>query len=177
MRILIIEDNPQHILSAEKFAKECGHEVAMAKSYDEAEKALCGENRFGSDKPIKNFDVVLTDLMLPVSNNGMAYPEKFLGTEQPYGLTLAFTAMRLGTKAIGILSGGVNHHHHPILWALDAMGGYTGKPFMIGDTTFLCSSTGPWIEGLEQEDPLYYAKDWMEFWLMLMNARSPMAQL
>lgn len=176
MKILIIEDNEKHLQSARKFADECGHTVTIAKNYDEAEEALCGEDRFGRHEPVKAFDVVLTDLMMPASKTGLGTTD-YIGTEQPYGLNLLMVAMRTGVKAVGLLTDG-NHHSHPMTWALDTMRGYVGKPFMIGDVTVLCSSNGPLIyNNIESSDPLYGAKDWMEFYLMVMSARSPMQAL
>jgi CheY-like chemotaxis protein len=192
MRILIIEDKPKHILSAEKFAKECGKEVVIVKSYDEAEKALCGEDRFGRGEPVKNFEVVLTDMMLPASLTGIGNYDKkkaVEGTEQPYGLSLMMLAMRTGVKAVGLLTDG-GHHDHPLTWALDTLRGYgDGEHFTIGDVTVLCASDGPRFTQKYRKDeedkprhvpagdPLEGAKDWMEFWLMLMSACGPQKQL
>lgn len=193
MRILIIEDKEKHLLSAKKFAEECGHPVTIVTDYDAAEKALSGDDRFGREKTIKNFDVVMSDLMMPASKNGMGSPAEFAGKEQPYGLSLIMLAMRTGVKAVGILTDG-GHHNHPMIWALDTLRGYDGKPFAIGETTILCASNGPvftdssWDNALQKfvadkpnhvpkSDPLYGAKDWMEFYLMLMAARSPMQAL
>lgn len=188
MRILIIEDDEKHILSAKKFAQECGHEVTIVTSYDEAEKALCGDDRMAREEPIKNFDVVMTDLFLPCSAEGLGDPGTFWLVDQPYGLTLALLAMRTGVKAVGIFTDG-NHHSHPMIWALDTLRGYFGQSFRIGDATLLCTSRGPTLrrrlrdeEGeklciVPDDSPLLWAKDWMEFWLMLMSSRSPFEQL
>lgn len=191
MRILIIEDKEKHLLSAQKFANECGHDVTIAKNYEEAEKALCGEDRFGRKEPVKNFDVVLTDMMLPASLEGIGDYDvrtKLKDAELPYGYQILLLAMRLGIKAVGILTDG-GHHAHPMVWALDTLGGYSGKPFVIGDITILCCSNGPRFSKKyvwDKEDkpnhvpegsPLEGAKDWMEFWLMLMSARSPLQPL
>ena len=168
MNILIIEDKEKHILSAEKFATESGHSVTIATTYDEAEKALCGEDHFGRKDPVTNFDVVLTDMFLPASRSGLADPSEFRGTEQPYGLSFMLLAMRTGVKTIGLLTDG-NHHANPMIWALDTLRGYDGKPFTIGDTTVLCSSNGfflsHWNETdspkfVPEGDPLEGAKDW-----------------
>lgn len=185
MRILIIEDKAKHILSAEKFAKECGHEVVIATSYDDAEKLLCSnneeydnDNRFGRRAFVHTFDVVLTDLLLPVSVTGQS--NRDISGEMPYGLSLIILAMRTGVKKIGLLTDG-GHHDHPFIWALDPLGGYDGKPFTIGDITVMCSSNGPifhkkysWEEDLPNHvqagDPLEGAKDWMTFFMRLMNA-------
>ncbi len=177
MKILVIEDSQRHLLSAEKFAKDCGHEVTIVTTYDEAEKALCGDDRFGRKEAKKNFDVVLSDLFLPASVSGLGNPSEFRNTSQPYGLSLAFLALRTGVKAVGILTDG-SHHGNPMTWALDSLRGYDGKPFIVGEATILFSSNGPGMyDNIERTDPLYGAKDWMEFWLLLLNARSPLQEL
>lgn len=181
MRILIIEDKEKHILSAEKFAQECEHEVTIARSYAEAEVALCGDDHFGRENPVKNFEVVMTDMFLPTSPIGLGRPQDFMETEQPYGLTLLLLAMKTGVKAVGILTDG-NHHQNPMTWALDTLGAYDGpKAFTIGNTTVLCSSNGPTLSredgNLPEGDPLMYAKNWMKFWQKLMNTRSPLQEL
>lgn len=187
MRILIIEDKAQHILSAEKFANECGHDVVIVKSYDEASKEFLGFDR-QADKPDKlpqKFDVVLTDLLMPASSIGLSDSSKFAGIEQPYGLNIILLAMSRGVKAIGLLSDG-SHHDHPCSIALDGAGGYRGRPIKTGDVTLLCSTNGPsfssfydpaHVQYVPVGDPLDGAKDWMEFWLQLMNSRSPFDQL
>ncbi len=192
MKILIIEDKDKHILSAQKFTNECGHEVVIAKTYDEAEKCLNGKHRTSEQisEIEKRFDVVMTDMFLPATENGLscAAGDVFGGTEQPYGLNFVLLAMRNGIKAIGLFTDG-GHHDSPMTWALDNLGGYSGTPFTVGDVTVLCCSNGPiftrkWKADdkdlpshVPAGDPLEGAKDWMEFFLMLMNARSPFQTL
>ena len=191
MRILIIEDKPQHILSAEKFAGECGHDVVIAKSYEEAEVILNlghdGPTGWkNKDKILQKFDVVLTDLMLPAALYGLGSNElkaKFQVTQQPYGLIFILVALRHGVKAIGLLSDG-NHHEHPMVWGMDLV---DNVPIRIGDTVILSNTySGSYYshynkpdspEYVPEGDPLDGAKDWMEFWLMLMSHRSPIEPL
>jgi CheY-like chemotaxis protein len=191
MHILLIEDKEKHLLSAARFAAQCGHKVTIATSYEEAEKHLYGECDYGSHWP-KNepekFDVVLTDLLLPASLTGIGNSDvrkKFEGSEQCYGLGFVLLAMKQGVKAIGLFTDG-NHHNHPMIWAMDTLGGYDAKPFTVGDTTVMFASNGPYISSYNKEgetnhvpkgDPLDGAKDWLEFWLMLINSRSPFAPL
>lgn len=140
MKILIIEDKPLHILCAEQFAKESDHEITILTTYHEAEKALCGEDRFGRKPYEQKFDVLLTDLLLPASKAGQGN-DNYTGQQMPYGVVLALLAMRTGVKKIGLLTDG-NHHAHPFIWALDPLGGYDGKPFMINDIKLLFASNG-----------------------------------
>lgn len=173
MKILIIEDKPLHILCAEQFAKETDHEITILTTYHEAEEALCGndkfgdKNRFGRYPYEQKFDVLLTDLLLPASKAGQG-DDKYTGQEMPYGVALALLAMRTGVKKIGLLTDG-NHHNHPFIWALDPLGGYDGKPFMINDIKLLFASNNfihieNWkntnIESVPKGDPRSGGKAW-----------------
>lgn len=124
MKILIIEDKPLHIASAEKFAQESGHEVVIINNYDDANCVLKHEARW--DKTTQDFvitklldyDMVMTDLFLPISRPHLTADVcPFEGTEQPYGITLMLKAMTLGVKKVGIITDG-NHHTHPMIYAL-----------------------------------------------------------
>ena len=64
MKILIIEDKEKNLLSAQKFASECGHEVVIINNYDDAAKALNRKRENGELKPL-DYDMVMTDLFLP----------------------------------------------------------------------------------------------------------------
>ena len=137
MKILIIEDKANHLTTAEQFAKESGHEVTIVTSYKDAEKILCGDRDYGF-KQIQTcqYDVVLTDLFLPVSQEGQA--NKVIRDEIPYGALFVLWALRTGVKKIALLTDG-DHHSDPFIWAMDPLGVY-GKPFFIGDVKLFFSS-------------------------------------
>jgi CheY-like chemotaxis protein len=132
MKILIIEDKPKHILSAEKFAKECGHEVVIVDNYDDANKALNRKYENGEFKPF-DYDMVMTDLFLPASKDNLPADvyKTFEGVEQPYGIALMLKAITQGAKKAGILTDS-NHHTNPMTNALD----FFAKMKNIGDATF-----------------------------------------
>lgn len=155
MEILIITSEAKDIFSAQEFAKECGHGVTIATNYEEVVKAFVNPK----------FQVILTSMLVPVINS--------LGktTLMPYGFPLITTAMHLGIKAIGIFDAVVNDDAL-INMSLEFIGAVDGQVFSINDTSILyCSATGPYINSDNSE--LNGAKDWMEFWLMLLNGRSP----
>lgn len=166
MRILIVEDKPHHLRTAHKFAEESEHEVIIVSSYDEAEQAFIGVNRRAKEFEM-NFDVIMTDLLLPASKTGLGNHNDY--GEVPYGLSLALLAMRIGVKAIGVLTDG-DHHSHPMIWALDPLGAYDSRPFKVGDVTMLFASNG-FMDKAEGSD--VWSKDWMKFFLALMQAVGP----
>jgi CheY-like chemotaxis protein len=66
-----------------------------------------------------NFDVVLTDLMMPASRSAQG-PDgmQFVGEQMPVGTFLILLALRAGVKVIGMVTD-MNHHNHPASAALD----------------------------------------------------------
>ena len=106
MLVLVIDDTPKNIMSAEKaFA---GHHLVTATDYDEAMKIL------GSEK----FDVVLTDLHLPMSSQTLGGEAFKLGELVPYGLLLMIEAARQGANAVAVVTD-LSHHADPFSAAFD----------------------------------------------------------
>lgn len=165
MRVLIVEDNELHIASARKFASETEHQVTIVTNYDQAENELCAQgDRFGRKESEPKYDVLLTDLFLPASTTGQG--DKSHQREMPYGATLVLLAMRSGIKKIALLTDG-NHHAHPLIWALDPLGGYDAKPFSVGEVKLLFASNGFVYNSYSQneltvdkDNPLNEAKAW-----------------
>ena len=105
-RILVIDDTQKHIASAKKCL--AGHHLVTATSYEEAMNILAGEK----------FEVVLTDLYLPMSSWGLS-PEAFeLGKQVPYGMLLMIEAARQGAKYVAVVTD-LNHHSDPFSAAFD----------------------------------------------------------
>lgn len=166
MKILIIEDKPKHLLTAKLFAEESGHDVTIVTNYKEAEKALCGDRDMHFGRTFnQQYDVVLTDLLLPSSPEGQA--DKSSKGEMPYGVIFILLAMRIGVKHIALLTDG-NHHNHPFIWAIDPLiGSGNGTPFSLGDVKLLFSSNSfiysDW-EGssfnVPKDDPRVGSKAW-----------------
>lgn len=101
-KILIIEDNPKHILSAEKFAKECGYEVVIVNNAADASCELGIKMNDGEVLPFE-YDYVLTNLFLPIGRNGgrgQTVPED---TKDQYGFVLALMAMQKNAKGILVM--------------------------------------------------------------------------
>lgn len=105
LRILVIDDTPKHIESAKSGL--AGHRLTAVTGYQDAMSVL------GSEK----FDVVLTDLHLPMSSQTMG--EKFrLGELVPYGVLLMVEAARQGAKHVAVVTD-LNHHDDPFSAAFD----------------------------------------------------------
>lgn len=105
LRILVIDDTPKHIASAKKGL--AGHRLTTATGYQEAMELL------GNEK----FDVVLTDLHLPMSSKTMG--DKFkLGELVPYGILLMIEAARQGAKKVVVVTD-LSHHDDPFSAAFD----------------------------------------------------------
>lgn len=104
-RILVIDDTAKHIASAKKGL--AGHRLTTATGYQEAMELL------GKEK----FDVVLTDLHLPMSSQTMG--DKFkLGELVPYGILLMIEAARQGAKQVAVVTD-LSHHDDPFSAAFD----------------------------------------------------------
>lgn len=105
LRILVIDDTAKHIASAKKGL--AGHRLTTATGYQEAMELL------GKEK----FDVVLTDLHLPMSSKTMG--DKFkLGELVPYGILLMIEAARQGAKKVAVVTD-LSHHDDPFSAAFD----------------------------------------------------------
>ncbi len=154
MKILVVDDKQQNRDSALETLKE--HEVTVASSFDEAREIVTGDvpmekvqKALGRGRgpitiddaframrkemaPKFDFEVVLLDLMMPVSGGlSDTVPDaRWSKEEAPFGFPLMIEiAKRKGdvVKRIAICSD-VNHHKHVMSAALDALGGdYSGS--------------------------------------------------
>jgi CheY-like chemotaxis protein len=98
-RILVIDDTPKHIASARTGL--AGHYLSVATGYEEAMQIL----GLGKEK----FDVVLTDLHLPMSSATLSDTAFRLGELVPYGILLMVEAARQGAKFVAVVTD-LNHH-------------------------------------------------------------------
>lgn len=106
LSILVIDDTPKHITSAREGL--AGHRLTTVTGYQEAMDIL--------EK--HKFDVVLTDLHLPMSSRTLG-PEAFkLGELVPYGILLMIEAARQGAKFVAVVTD-LNHHADPFSAAFD----------------------------------------------------------
>ncbi len=105
LRILVIDDTSVNIVSARSGL--VGHRLTTVMGYEEA------MNFLGKEK----FDVVLTDLHLPMSSKTMG--DKFkLGELVPYGILLMIEAARQGAKYVAVVTD-LSHHDDPFSAAFD----------------------------------------------------------
>ncbi|MCX6716008.1 MAG: hypothetical protein NT077_03245 [Candidatus Taylorbacteria bacterium] len=105
LRILVIDDTPENIASAKHGL--AGHRLITVTGYQDAMDTL------GREK----FDVVLTDLHLPMSSRTMG--NKFrLGELVPYGILLMVEAARQGARHVAVVTD-LGHHDDPFSAAFD----------------------------------------------------------
>jgi len=105
LRILVIDDTPGNITSAKQGL--AGHRLTTVTGYEDAMDILNKEN----------FDVVLTDLHLPMSSKTMG--DKFkLGELVPYGLLLMVEAAHQGATRVAVVTN-LSHHDDPFSAAFD----------------------------------------------------------
>jgi CheY-like chemotaxis protein len=109
MRILVIEDTPKHQTSAK--AGLAGHKLTVATGYEEAMKILESEK----------FDVVLTDLQMPMSSRTLSSKAFKLGQLVPYGLLLKDEAAHQGAKYVAVVTD-LGHHDDWVSAAFDHFG-------------------------------------------------------
>lgn len=84
---------------------------------------------------IPDFDVVLTDLLVPASAKAQGGEgTKFIGKEMPLGTVIALRALAAGAKKVAVVTD-MNHHHHPGSAAFDGF-----PAFSIGDVKVLCTN-------------------------------------
>lgn len=109
MKILVIDDKDLHCDSACKAFD--GHELTVVGSYDDAMELLCTGC---------GFDVVLSDLMLPMSRQTLASAAYHPGELVPYGFVLALRASLVGVPYVAVATD-INHHKNAVSAALDKL--------------------------------------------------------
>jgi len=143
LRILVIDDTSENISSAKKYL--AGHQLTTVSGYEDAMNVLSKES----------FDVVLTDLHLPMSSKTMG--DKFvLGQLVPYGLLLMVEAARQGAKHVAVVTD-LSHHDDPFSAAFDH---FSGCPVKINQANVVMMHS-PMKNG---------AKDWAEALARLMSS-------
>ena len=132
MKILIIEDTAKERDAALE-QLQGKNELTFACSFAEARNVLSERQQF---------DVVLTDLMMPFTQD----PDRWGYKEplQPYGLALALVALGIGIKRVAVVSM-ANHHDHLLLTAIDLLSGHpVNNRVLDGDQRLLVySDTNP----------------------------------
>ncbi len=110
-KILVVDDTLRHRNSAKDLLK--GHILTIVDGYELALDALSSQK----------FDVVLTDLKLPMSSSILS-PNVFKwGELENYGVFIMLEAARVGVKHIAIVTD-LNHHLDPFSAAFDHFSQY-----------------------------------------------------
>ena len=107
--ILVIDDTEKHLIGARKDL--AGHNVITVDSYEKAMDIMSKEK----------FEVVLTDLHLPMSSRTLSGEAFKIGELVPYGLLLMIEAARQGAKYVAIVTD-LGHHDDPFSAAFDHFG-------------------------------------------------------
>jgi len=108
MKILVVDDTQSNLEEAKIQLSE--HKLTLANTFTEAMSLI----------KTTTFDVVLTDLMMPVENvNMMAHPDIFSNQLMPYGLLIALYVIGNTDTKVAIVSMDGDRHNHPIVSAAD----------------------------------------------------------
>lgn len=138
MRILVVDDTEHHRNAALHQLKE--HDVEAISSFDEAMARLgFHTGRFKPSQP--NYDVVLTDLLMP---SPPQFTERYATDNArdnglfSFGMLIAFAALKRGIKRVAVVSLHGHYTSHPLSQAFGifkdpADRGFKRFVFHIGD--------------------------------------------
>ena len=124
MKILVFDDSKTEQFGATAQLKQ--HETTVVSTYDEAEKKLLEEN----------WDMFMTDLMVPASAKQLVRGDKQIGKEAPLGIFLLVLALKQGVKKVALITD-MNHHKHPASAALDPL---VDTPFSVNGTVLISNN-------------------------------------
>ncbi len=140
LRILVVDDTPKHIVSARTGL--ANHNLTTVTGYEQAMSVLENER----------FDVVLTDLHMPMSSKTLGTDAFYLGGLVPYGILLMVEAARCGAKFVAVVTD-LNHHSDPFSAAFDH---YSRFPVTIDGAKVvmmhapMCDGAKDWATALER---------------------------
>jgi len=140
LRILVIEDTPKHQASAR--ISLTGHKLTIATGYEEAMRIL------GNEK----FDVVLTDLQMPMSSRTLSSTAFRLGELVPYGIMLMIEAAHQGAKRVAVVTD-LNHHTD---WVSAAFDHFSYSVKIEGAKVLMMHAP------MKQDESGEWVKDWVE---------------
>jgi len=144
-------DEAEQALSShvdEKRAKEIMCETGYKEGFDPWDKANVSEearNEYFAKKDAArkeatvhpNFDVVLTDLLVPASSRTQGTKgQQFVGKEMPLGSIIALLALTRGVKMVAVVTDS-GHHDHPASAAFDT---FNSVAVVGGDVKVLCTN-------------------------------------
>lgn len=182
MRILVFDDSEVHRRAAE--IQLADHDLTVVSTYEEAEKAVTvyldetaltayvdqkierGEE-YDFDEVCEkfrthpNFDVVLTDLLVPAGMRAQRVNSKHVGTEMPLGIFIGLMAARNGVKYVAVFTDS-DHHDHPASACFDDFCPSTRPtPFIVEGARVILSNVGIWVDDVEP-DNLTVKVSWQE---------------
>lgn len=142
LNILVIEDNADHQQGAREQLAE--HNLTIVGSFPEAMRILGSHSFVQIGKKgyeyEGNFDVVLTDMEMPVERLENLDRTTVKDISAPYGLVLALRAAQVGIKYVAMITD-TNHHQGAMSNALDMITGaywdHGGGVFQIGESRVL----------------------------------------
>lgn len=147
MKILVVEDNLMHRESAAETL--LGHEVTIVESFEKAMELMETDFSFP-------FEVVLTDMMMPICEGRPFSPKSFEDRQAPYGFVIALRAALRGAKFVAMVTD-TNHHKDAMSNALNHLGhayyrdGF--KPNFVINGARVMFVHAPFIEKIVREAP------------------------
>ena len=165
MKILIVDDSMEQLEIAKRLLSE--HEIVTANGWNEARKLLIDENEDPGYSNPNNFDVVLTDMMMPGEGDGLGNTEN-VGKLVPYGFNVSMLALRCGVQKVAVVSNGNgqgndgNHHQHPILWACDDLNEFCFESRLMFFTGYDCPYMEEGDSAVVGIKSPYHLKNWFE---------------
>lgn len=135
MKILVFDDSQVHRDAA--ISQLAGHELVVVETYDQAEQFLSKEIRGMPNSDFQEFDVVMTDLMVPPSNRSLSPSARmdFEGKELPLGIFIAIRALSVGVKKVAVITD-ASHHDHPGSAIFDTLYGFAHEGLKLCLTNF-----------------------------------------
>jgi len=142
LNILVIDDNTSHQQAAREQLAE--HNLTIVGGFPEAMRILGSHQRvLQGDQDYKyegDFDVVLTDMEMPVERLKGLDRDAVKDVSAPYGLVLALRAAQVGVKYIAMITD-TNHHQGAMSNALDMITGayweHGGGVFQVNESRVL----------------------------------------
>ncbi len=125
----------------EELKKRFGDFNPWGEGVDSAQRYVYRAARGEATRAFTNhpeFDVVLTDLLVPASAKAQERKGVHLvGQEMPLGTIIALHALAAGVKLVAVVTN-ISHHDHPASAAFDAFPG----TFSMGEIRVLCTNRG-----------------------------------
>lgn len=128
------------------------------RSADEAKKIEYSVARKAANEQATtypDFDVVLSDLLVPASSQAQGSRDSLAGQEMPVGIFIGLlAAVKARAKYVAVFTDS-NHHSHPASACFDVFnddGEAKPTPFNVEDTKVLLSNTRNWVNQFDPKD-------------------------